>query len=133
MEFLIKIGSYFADRVPECGCRRFEETRSPSRHCELASRTNRLPEGANSCRHIGDEKNSKNADHGIELCVGQVHIKQVANPKLRIHQAALCRLRSRKFKEVRRKVDAQNEPLWPNHLGGGQSRRSTAAAHVKHT
>src|SRR5207302_6887996 len=82
IEPLIKIGSHLADRVPKCGRCRFEETRSPSCHCELAARTDRMPERTNSCGHIGDEKNSKNADNCIELCIAKPQIQQVAHPKL---------------------------------------------------
>src|SRR5205814_2397305 len=130
---LIKIGSHFAHRVPKCGRGRFQEARSPSCHCELAARTNRMPKRTNGCCHIRDEKNSKDADYGVEPWIAKVHIEQVVDPKLSIRHTALCGLRSCKFKQVCREVDAQNGPSWPDYLGGRQSRRSTSAAHIKHT
>jgi hypothetical protein len=58
-----------------------------------------LPPGRTACQSArtaagisGDEENAKHADNCIELCVAKLHIKQVANLKFRIRQAAPDRL-----------------------------------------
>ena len=92
-----------------------------------------MPERANSCRHIGDEKMPKTqitASNCVSLrCISSrsptrncVFIK----PRF----AALVRASSSRF--AARSMPKTN-PCGSNYLGRGQSRRSATAAHVKHT
>src|SRR5262249_52132234 len=92
-----------------------------------------LPKCLDASSHIRDKENTEHTYYGVELQPRETQIKHITDPKLHVQQAVPCRLRTGPFKQFFRKIDAENEALWPHFLRSRNRRGPTPTTNIEDT